>query len=222
MRSRLKENEMLEALKEEVCALNRALPKNNLVVWTSGNVSARDPKSGLIVIKPSGIEFDDLLPEHQVVVDETGKVIEGSLKPSSDTLSHCYVYRHRPDVFGVVHTHSNYATAWAAVGKPIPCVLTAMGDEFGGDVPCAGFALIGSEAIGRQVVENIGRSQAVLLQRHGVFTIGKSGKDALKAAVMVEDVAKTVWLATQLGVPEPIAKDDVARLYDRYQNVYGQ
>ncbi len=213
---------MLEALKEEVCALNRALPKNNLVVWTSGNVSARDPKSGLIVIKPSGIEFDDLLPEHQVVVDETGKVIEGSLKPSSDTLSHCYVYRNRPDVFGVVHTHSNYATAWAAVGKPIPCVLTAMGDEFGGDVPCAGFALIGSEAIGRQVVENIGRSQAVLLQRHGVFTIGKSGKDALKAAVMVEDVAKTVWLATQLGVPEPIAKDDVAKLYDRYQNVYGQ
>lgn len=213
---------MLEALKMEVCALNRALPKNNLVVWTSGNVSARDPKSGLIVIKPSGIEFDDLLPEHQVVVDETGKVIEGALKPSSDTLSHCYVYRKRPDVFGVAHTHSNYATAWAAVGKPIPCVLTAMGDEFGGEVPCAGFALIGSEAIGRQVVEHIGRSPAVLLQRHGVFTIGKSGKDALKAAVMVEDVAKTVWLATQLGTPEPIAQEDVAKLYDRYQNVYGQ
>lgn len=213
---------MLEALKDEVCALNRALPKNNLVVWTSGNVSARDPHSGLIVIKPSGVEFDDLLPEHQVVVDDTGKVIEGSLKPSSDTLSHCYVYRNRPDVFGVAHTHSNYATAWAAVGKPIPCVLTAMGDEFGGEIPCAGFALIGSEAIGRQVVENIGRSPAVLLQRHGVFTIGKSGKDALKAAVMVEDVAKTVWLAAQLGTPEPIAKDDVAKLYDRYQNIYGQ
>ena len=138
---------MLEALKDEVCALNRALPTNNLVVWTSGNISVRDPQTGLIVIKPSGIGFDDLLPEHQVVVDENGKVIEGALKPSSDTLSHCYVYRHRPDVFGVAHTHSNYATAFAAVGKSIPCVLTAMGDEFGGDVPCAGFALIGSEAI---------------------------------------------------------------------------
>lgn len=213
---------MLEALKEEVCSLNRALPKNNLVVWTSGNVSARDPKTGMIVIKPSGITFDDLLPEHQIVVDESGTIIEGALKPSSDTLSHCHIYRHRPDVFGIAHTHSNYATAWAAVGKPIPCVLTAMGDEFGGDIPCAGFALIGSEAIGRQVVEHIGRSPAVLLQRHGVFTVGKSGKDALKAAVMVEDVAKTVWLAMQLGMPEPIAKEDVAKLYDRYQNVYGQ
>lgn len=213
---------MLDSLREELYQLHLELPRQNLVAWTSGNVSARDPKTGLIVIKPSGITFDDLRPEHQVVVDENGTVIEGALKPSSDTLSHCYIYRHRPDVFGITHTHSNYATAWAAVGKPIPCVLTAMGDEFGGDIPCAGFALIGSEAIGRQVVEHIGHSPAVLLQRHGVFTVGKSGKDALKAAVMVEDVAKTVWLAMQLGTPEPIAKEDVAKLYDRYQNVYGQ
>jgi L-ribulose-5-phosphate 4-epimerase len=213
---------MLDALKQQVCDWNRALPRYNLVVWTSGNVSARDPQTGLIVIKPSGIEFDDLRPEHQVVVDVDGNVVEGSLKPSSDTLSHCYIYRQRPDVFGITHTHSNYATAFAAVGKSIPCVLTAMGDEFGGAVPCAGFALIGSEAIGRQVVEHIGNSPAVLLQRHGVFTVGKSGKDALKAAVMVEDIAKTVWLAMQLGSPEPISAEDVAKLNFRYQNVYGQ
>ena len=154
---------MLDSLKQQVCDWNRALPRYNLVVWTSGNVSARDPQTGLIVIKPSGIEFDDLRPEHQVVVDVDGNVVEGSLKPSSDTLSHCYIYRQRPDVFGITHTHSNYATAFAAVGKSIPCVLTAMGDEFGGAVPCAGFALIGSEAIGRQVVEHIGNSPAVLL-----------------------------------------------------------
>jgi L-ribulose-5-phosphate 4-epimerase len=213
---------MLDALKQQVCDWNRALPRYNLVVWTSGNVSARDPQTGLIVIKPSGIEFDDLRPEHQVVVDVDGNVVEGSLKPSSDTLSHCYIYRQRPDVFGITHTHSNYATAFAAVGKSIPCVLTAMGDEFGGAVPCAGFALIGSEAIGRQVVEHIGNSPAVLLQRHGVFTVGKSGKDALKAAVMVEDIAKTVWLAMQLGSPEPISAEDVAKLNFRYQNIYGQ
>jgi L-ribulose-5-phosphate 4-epimerase len=213
---------MLDALKQQVCDWNRALPRYNLVVWTSGNVSARDPQTGLIVIKPSGIEFDDLRPEHQVVVDVDGNVVEGSLKPSSDTLSHCYIYRQRPDVFGITHTHSNYATAFAAVGKSIPCVLTAMGDEFGGAVPCAGFALIGSEAIGRQVVEHIGASPAVLLQRHGVFTVGKSGKDALKAAVMVEDIAKTVWLAMQLGSPEPISDEDVAKLNYRYQNIYGQ
>ena len=213
---------MLDALKQQVCDWNRALPRYNLVVWTSGNVSARDPQTGLIVIKPSGIEFDDLRPEHQVVVDVDGNVVEGSLKPSSDTLSHSYIYRQRPDVFGITHTHSNYATAFAAVGKSIPCVLTAMGDEFGGAVPCAGFALIGSEAIGRQVVEHIGNSPAVLLQRHGVFTVGKSGKDALKAAVMVEDIAKTVWLAMQLGSPEPISAEDVAKLNFRYQNIYGQ
>lgn len=213
---------MLEKLKAEVCELNQALPKHGLVVWTSGNVSARDPVSGLIVIKPSGLMFDELLPENQVVVDVDGNVVEGTLKPSSDTLSHCYIYRHRPDVHGIVHTHSNYATAFAAVAKPIPCVLTAMGDEFGGDIPCAGFALIGSEAIGRQVLEHIGNSPAVLLQCHGVFAIGATGRKAVKAAVMVEDVAKTVWLAMQIGNPEPISAGDVAKLYDRYQNVYGQ
>jgi L-ribulose-5-phosphate 4-epimerase len=213
---------MLEALREELAALHQELPRNNLVVWTGGNVSARDPESGLVAIKASGILYADLTPEHMVVVDMDGKVVEGNFKPSSDIFSHLFIYRHRPDVFGVVHTHSRYATAFAAVGKPIPCILTAMGDEFGGAIPCGGFALVGDEAIGKQVIENIGSSPAVLLKNHGVFTIGKDARAAVKTAVMTEDVAATVWLAMQLGNPQEIAPEDVKKLHDRYMNVYGQ
>ncbi|MBX3001329.1 MAG: L-ribulose-5-phosphate 4-epimerase [Caldilineaceae bacterium] len=213
---------MLEALKQELYELHLELPKNDLVRWTGGNVSARDPQSGLVVIKPSGVRYERLRPEHHVVVDLDGKVVEGDLSPSSDTLSHCYIYRHRPDVNGIVHTHSPYATAFAAVGKPIPVCITAIADEFGCAIPVAGFALIGSEAIGQQVIDHIGNSKAVLLKQHGVFTIGKSAEEAVKAAVMTEDVAKSVWLAMQIGQIEEIPAEDVAKLYDRYSNVYGQ
>ena len=213
---------MLEKLKEELVQLHLELPKNDLVRWTGGNVSARDEETGLMVIKPSGIRYEDLRPEHMVVLNMDGKVIEGDLKPSSDTYSHIYIYKHRPDVGGVVHTHSRYATAFAAVGKPIPCVLTAMADEFGGPIPCGGFALIGDEAIGKVVVESIGSSPGVLLKNHGAFTIGKNATAAVKAAVMIEDVAATVWLAMQIGTPDVIPQEDVAKLHDRYTNVYGQ
>jgi L-ribulose-5-phosphate 4-epimerase len=213
---------MLENLKKELVELHLELPKNNLVVWTGGNVSARDPQSGLVAIKASGIPYEELTPDHMVVVDLDGKVMEGKYKPSSDVFSHLFIYRHRPDVFGVVHTHSRYATAFAAVGRPIPCVPAAMGDEFGGPIPCGGFALVGDEAIGKQVIENIGSSPAVLLKNHGVFTIGKDARAAVKTAVMTEDVAATVWMAMQIGEPLPIAPEDVNRLHDRYMNVYGQ
>jgi L-ribulose-5-phosphate 4-epimerase len=213
---------MLEHLKEEVYTLHLELPKNQLVVWTSGNVSARDPETGYVVIKPSGVRYEDLKPEHMVVVDLDGQRMEGGLKPSSDTASHLYIYRHRPDVNGVVHTHSPYATAFAALGWPIPVYLTAMADEFGGPIPCGGFALIGGEEIGQVVVESIGDSPAVLLRNHGVFTIGPTAEAAVKAAVMVEDAAHTVWLALQLGRPEEIPPEDVAKLHHRYIHVYGQ
>jgi L-ribulose-5-phosphate 4-epimerase len=213
---------MFEEIKAEVCRLNVALPAHNLVVWTSGNVSVRDPDSGYVVIKPSGVKFEDLRPEHMVVVDLDGNRIEGELNASSDTGSHLYIYRYMPEVNGVVHTHSNYATAFAALGRPIPPVLTAIGDEFGGPVPCGGFALIGDEEIGQRVVESIGRSPACLLKNHGVFTVGATGEKALKAAVMVEDVAKTVWIAEQLGHPDEIPPEDIEKLHDRYSNVYGQ
>jgi L-ribulose-5-phosphate 4-epimerase len=213
---------MLEQLKEQLHKLHLELPKNGLVTWTGGNISARDPATGLVAIKPSGVMYEDLRPEDHVVLDLEGEIKEGELKPSSDTASHLYIYRHMPHVNGIVHTHSPYATAFAALGRPIPVYLTAIADEFGGPIPCGGFALIGGEEIGQQVVEHIGSSPAVLLKNHGVFTVGKSAKAAVKAAVMVEDVARTVWYALQLGTPDEIAPEDVKKLHDRYMNVYGQ
>lgn len=213
---------MLESLREKLWQLHLELPKQNLVAWTSGNVSERDKETGYVVIKPSGLRYEDLRPEHMVVVDLDGKVIEGHLKVSSDTASHLVIYRNRPDVNGVVHTHSAYATAFAAIGKPIPVYLTAQADEFGGPIPCGGFALIGGEEIGKVVLESIGDSKAVLLKNHGVFTIGSSAEAAVKAAVMVEDIAHTVWLALQMGVPDEIPPEMVEKLHYRYTHVYGQ
>jgi L-ribulose-5-phosphate 4-epimerase len=213
---------MLESLREEVWQLHLELPKNELVTWTGGNVSGRDAESGYVVIKPSGVRYEKLRPEDMVIMDLDGQIIEGDLKPSSDAASHLYIYRQRADVNGVVHTHSPFATAFAAVGQPIPVYLTAMADEFGGPIPCGGFALIGSEDIGRVVVESIGDSSAVLLKNHGVFTIGHTPEVAVKAAVMVEDVARTVWYALQIGQPDEIAPEDVAKLHHRYTHVYGQ
>ncbi len=213
---------MLETLKEELVQLHLELPKHHLVVWTGGNISARDPDSGLVVIKPSGIRYEQLRAEDHVVLNLEGEIVEGTLKPSSDTASHLYIYRHRSDVNGVVHTHSPYATAFAALGRPIPVYHTAIADEFGGPIPCGGFALIGGEEIGQQVVEHIGDSPAVLLKNHGVFTVGPTATAAVKAAVMVEDVARAVWLALQLGQPEEIPVEDVAKLHHRYTHEYGQ
>ena len=215
--------EIAEA-RAEVCALHSELTRWNLVVWTAGNVSQRLHTADLMVIKPSGVRYDKLTPEDIVVCDLDGNLIDGEHSPSSDTAAHAYVYRHMAEVYGVVHTHSTYATAWAARGEEIPCVLTMMGDEFGGPVPVGPFAIIGDDSIGRGIVETLrgSRSPAVLMQNHGPFTIGKSGEDAVKAAAMVEEVAHTVHVARQLGEPLPIAQDLIDRLYDRYTNVYGQ
>ena len=213
---------MLDSLREELYQLHLELPRQNLVAWTSGNVSARDPQTGYVVIKPSGVRYEALRPAHMVVVDLNGKIIEGDLKPSSDTASHLYIYRHRPEVGAIVHTHSTYATAFAAANRPIPCYLTAMADEFGGPIPVGGFALIGGEEIGQVVLESIGASPAILLKNHGVFTIGPNAEAAVKAAVMVEDVARTTWLALQIGQPDEIAPEDIAKLHHRYTHVYGQ
>jgi L-ribulose-5-phosphate 4-epimerase len=215
---------MLEKLKEELVQLHLELPKNNLVAWTSGNVSARDPETNMVVIKPSGIKFPDLTAESMVVVDIDGNLVEGDYKASSDTASHCYIYRRMPDVLGIVHTHSRYATAFAVVGRSIPCHTTAMGDEFGGEIPCGGFALIGGEEIGQRVVETLegSRSPSCLLVNHGVFAVGPSAEKAVKAAIMTEDNAAIMFHAYQLGEPLPISEENIDSLYDRYQNVYGQ
>lgn len=214
----------LAQLRREVCDLHRQLTHYQLVVWTAGNVSARVPGHELLVIKPSGVSYDELTPENMVVCDLEGRVVEGEHAPSSDTEAQAYVYRHRPEVGGVVHTHSTYATAWAARGEPIPCVLTMAADEFGGEIPVGPFAVIGDDSIGRGIVETLreSRSPAVLMSNHGVFTVGPTAKAAVKAAVMCEDVARTVHISRQLGTPLPIGQEYVDRLYDRYQNVYGQ
>ncbi|MFC0531236.1 L-ribulose-5-phosphate 4-epimerase [Phytohabitans kaempferiae] len=214
----------VDQLRKDLVGLHEDLIRWGLVVWTAGNVSARVSGEDLFVIKPSGVSYDELTPESMVVCDLDGKLVDGVYSPSSDTAAHAYVYREMPEVGGVVHTHSTYATAWAARGEAVPCVLTAMADEFGAEIPVGPFALIGNDDIGKGIVATLSghRSPAVLMRNHGVFTIGKTARAAVKAAVMCEDVARTVHIARQLGDPLPIAQSDIDKLYDRYQNVYGQ
>ena len=218
----------LDSLRRELCELHSRLVSSGLVAWTSGNVSARVPGTGLMLIKPSGVEYEDLTPDSMVLCDLDGHPAgdgDGDdLAPSSDTAAHAFVYRHMPEVGGVVHTHSAYATAWAARGEPVPCVLTAIADEFGGEIPVGPFALIGGDDIGRGIVGTLTghRSKAVLMRSHGVFTIGRDPRDAVKAAVMLEDVARTVHVARQLGTPAALPPTAVDALFARYQNVYGQ
>lgn len=215
---------VIAEMRQQVCDLHTHLTQYELVIWTAGNVSARVPGRDLMVIKPSGADYASLTAADMVVCDLYGNLVDGELKPSSDTAAHAYVYRHMPEVGGVVHTHSTYATAWAARGEPIPCVLTMIADEFGGDVPVGPFALIGDDSIGRGIVETLqgSRSPAVLMRNHGPFTIGRTAREAVKAAVMVEDVARTVHISRQLGAAPALDPDDVTALFERYQNVYGQ
>ena len=213
---------LLVKLREQVWEGNRILPRAGLVAWTSGNVSGRDPETGYVVIKPSGVGYEEMVPEDMVVVDLEGNIIEGHLKPSVDTPTHLYVYRHRQDVNGMVHTHSPFATAFAALGRPIPVYLTAIADEFGGPIPVGGYARIGGEGIGREIVRSIGDSVAILMKNHGVFTIGPTVNAAVKAAVMTEDVARTVYYALQMGQPDEIPAEEVRRARRRYVDKYGQ
>ncbi len=212
---------MLEKLREEVWKCNLELPKNDLVKMTSGNVSARDPESNLVVIKPSGVRYEELSPEAIVVVDMDGKVIEGELKPSIDTGTHLYIYRNRPDVFGICHTHSVYATTFAALGQPIPACLTATA-MLGGEIPLGGYVPIGDEAIGKEIVAKIGESMAIVMQNHGVFTIGESASRATKMAVEVEEIAKITHMAMLRGKPIELTPEQVAEIADMYANDYGQ
>lgn len=211
----------LRTLREEVCEGNLELARNGLVAWTGGNLSARAPEGDRIVIKPSGMLYAHMRPQDMVIVALDGRVIEGEHGPSSDTASHLGIYRGRDDVMSVVHTHSTYATAWAAIGEAIPCCLTAIADEFGGDIPCGGYARIGGNEIGEEVLRSIGHSPAILMKQHGVFTIGISIIKALQAAVMVEDVAHTTWAARLMGTLLRLPENEIAANYDRYTNRYG-
>lgn len=223
--------DQVRRVREVVAGLHAELPRYELVVWTAGNVSQRvrhpqvaDGSQDLFVIKPSGVSYDELTAESMVVCTLDGQLLDGTRAPSSDTAAHAYTYRHMPHVGGVVHTHSTYATAWAARGEPIPCVLTMMADEFGGPIPVGPFAVIGDDSIGRGIVDTLSgsRSPAVLMANHGPFTIGQDARAAVKAAVMCEEVARTVHISLQLGEPTPLDASHIDSLYERYQNVYGQ
>lgn len=213
---------LLQALRREVCEGNLMLPRYGLVTWTSGNVSGRDAATGYIAIKPSGVRYEDLKPEDMVVLNLDGRTVEGNWAPSVDASTHLYVYRHRPDVGAVVHTHSTFATAFAALGRSIPVYLTAQADEFGGPIPAGAYAQIGGEEIGAELVRSIGDSPAILLKNHGVFTIGPNVASAVKAAVMTEDIARTVYYALQMGQPDEIPAAEVQRAHERYVTKYGQ
>jgi L-ribulose-5-phosphate 4-epimerase len=212
---------LLEQLREIVWKCNLELPKNGLVKMTSGNVSGRDPETGLVVIKPSGVSFEELTPAHMVVVDLDGKVVEGDLKPSTDTDTHLYVYCHRPDVLGLVHTHSPYASSFAVLGQSIPACLTTSA-MLGGEIPLGGYAPIGGADIGQEIIDKIGGARAIIMQNHGVFTIGSSAKQATKMAVEVEEIAKITHLAMLRGEPIQLTKSQVNYMVDLYQNEYGQ
>ena len=211
----------INILREIVYKANVDLVKYGLVNWTTGNVSGRDPDSGLVVIKPSGLMFEDLTPENMVTVDLQGKILDADYGASTDTFSHLYIYKNRPDVMGVVHTHSNYATAFAAVGKPIPVYLTTIADEFGGEIPCGKYCRIGSDEVGKEIINTIGKSPAILMKQHGVYTLGATVEKAFKIAVMVEDVAKTVWLAKHIGELETLPQEEIEANFERNQKRYG-
>jgi len=215
----------IAALRVELAELHQLLVEHGLVSWSDGNVSARIPGAELMLIKPSGLRYPELTPESMVLTDLFGEVVDGDHAPSSDTHAHAYVYRHRSDVGGVVHTHSTYACAFAARSSAIPCLLTMTADEFGGDIPLGPFARIGSDAIGRGIVDTLAgsRSTAVIMDRHGPFTIGPSARAAVKSAVLLEQIAHATHAVLQAGpAPAPLDPEDVNALFDRYHNVYGQ
>lgn len=197
---------MLEQLKEEVYEANMLLPKYDLVTFTWGNVSAIDRKSGLFVIKPSGVDYETMKPGDMVVVDLDGKVVEGHYKPSSDTPTHMELYKAFPSIGGVVHTHSSYATSWAQSGRNLPCYGTTHADYFYGSVPC--LRCLDKDEIEDAYEENIGHLivnefarmnidceavSAVLCKNHGPFCWGKNAKDAVHCAVVLEEVAQMAY-----------------------------
>jgi len=203
---------MLEQLKQQVYEANMDLPKYGLVTFTWGNVSGIDRESGLFVIKPSGVEYDALKPEDMVVVDLQGNVVEGKYKPSSDTPTHLELYKAFPEIGGIVHTHSSYATSWAQAGRGIPCYGTTHADYMYGEIPCA--RSLTAEEINTEYEKNTGlliietfkdkdvmAVPAVLCQNHGPFSWGKDAHEAVHNAVVLEEVAKMA-LRTEIINPK--------------------
>jgi len=212
---------MLEQLRQEVYESLMELPKNRLVTMHSGTVSGRDPETGNIVIKPTGFRYDLLTPADLLVIDNKGKILEGTLKPSSDTETHLYLYNHRPDIFGIVHTHSPYACIFAVLGRPIPAVMTSAA-LLGGEIPIGGYAAVGGEDIGSEIIKKIGKSSAIIMQNHGVYTIASTVWQATVDAVEVEDLAKIAHFASLHGKPIELTDEQISEFQNIYSTSYGQ
>ncbi len=212
---------MFKELRQEVYESLLELPKNRLVTMHSGTVSGRDPESGLIVIKPSGFRYDKLTPADLVVVDVDGNLIEGDLRPSSDTATHLYMYKHRPDIHGIVHTHSPFASTFAVLGKPIPPVMSSAA-LLGGEIPIGGYAPVGGEDIGSEIMAKLGDCKAIIMQNHGVYTFASTVWQATIYAVEVEDVAKIAHYAMLHGDPIVLTQEQVKEFQEIYGKFYGQ
>jgi len=214
---------MLDSLREEVLEMNLELPGNRLVIWSGGNVSGKDPETGLIVIKPSGVPFANLTARSLVVVDIDGNVVEGDLTPSVDLGVHLYVYRRRSDVGGITHTHSPYATSFALNGQGIPAALTALTHLIGSGVPCSRYATPGAEDTGSAIIEvTQDHGMAALVERHGVFTMGRSASESVKIALHVEEAAMTIRLAEQSCTVTEMDPVEIDRCHRWYRVNYGQ
>ncbi|MBI9045035.1 MAG: class II aldolase/adducin family protein [Anaerolineaceae bacterium] len=212
---------MLEKLRQEVFEALLELPKNRLVTMHSGTVSGRDPETGNIVIKPTGFRYDRLTPSDLLVMDINGEILEGTLRPSSDTETHLYLYQHRPDIFGIVHTHSPYACIFAVLGRSIPAVMTSAA-LLGGEIPTGGYAAVGGKEIGSEIIRKIGKSSAITMQNHGVYTIGHTVWQATINAVEVEDLAKIAHFAMLHGDPIKLSNEQVEEFQNIYHSLYGQ
>jgi L-ribulose-5-phosphate 4-epimerase len=210
-----------EKLRHEVWECLLELPKNRLVTMHSGTVSGRDPNTDLVVIKPTGYSYEKLTPADLVVVDLDGNVIEGDLKPSSDTSTHLYLYRHRPDVMGVVHTHSPYACIFAVLGRPIPPTMTSAA-LLGGEIPIGAYVPVGGDLIGKEILDKVGDAKVIIMQNHGVYAIGRTVNAATTYAVEVEDLAKITHFAMLHGTLIVLSPEQVTEYQNIYAHQYGQ
>ena len=210
-------------LREEVWEANLGVYRAGLVTMHSGNASGIDRERGVVMIKPSGMDYDRMRPQDMVTTDLEGRKLKGAWNASVDLPDHLYIYKHCPHIGGVIHTHSNYATSFALLGKSLPVYLTAIADEFGEEIPCLPYVDNRADHIGKAIVKYMGKmAPAVLLGHHGVFAFGPTPRAALKAAVMIEDVAKTCHLALLLGKPKPLLPVEIKKWWDRYHTTYGQ
>lgn len=213
---------LLEELRQRVIDTALKAQREKLIPLTMGNFSARDRKKGCVCITPSGMEYDKLMPSDIVVLDVEGNIIDGERKPSIEAPLHCAVYRRRKDVFGVSHTHSVFATAWAACNESIPVVVAELAALIGGPVECAIYKPMGSLELAETAAIRLKDRHAILLANHGVLAVGNDIEAAFANSVVVEEGAKIAYYARQIGVMKMIPEEECKSLRKSTLEKYGQ